>query len=142
MYNIFLNVLKKRGEVDPNSFITRPQDADQPLSIGGELKAIMQGRMPRIAINDEHRKKIEAIEEFVASDRFKALQAEEKVSPAWQIIYRQLIEAHTAMEEMLKRAEQMANYAGAQAPMQEKGGTYGGIGETATPGAGGETGGA
>jgi len=138
MYNILLNVLKKRGEVDPNMFITRPQDADQPLSIKGELDSIMQGEMPRVAINDRHQDKIDAIEEFIASDKFKTTMAEGQVSPAWQIIYRQLIKAHKAMDEMLKRSEQMANYAGTQAPMQEKGGSYGGIGQTPTPGAGGE----
>ena len=130
MYNIFENILEKRGEINISRYITEPKDAQTPWSIVDELRGIVQGLKAPIVPNDpDHEKKLEGISLFVKSAEFKGAQDEGKVAENWEEVFSYLMEGHSKMLEMLKSQEQQANQAGAQAPLQKMGGNPNGNGQ-------------
>lgn len=132
-YNMQYDYLIKKGDVDPDRKIRKPETGEQPLSIHDELKHIIQGRMPRIVMADKlHKQKIEAVDEYMQSEQFKGLAANGMVSPLARTIAEQIKEAHAGALDVLQQMEQRQNYQGEQAPNQAQGGRYGGIGKTTT----------
>lgn len=126
-YEAVKNVLDKQGEVSVDRFITKPEDAPKAWSVEQEMRAIVQGLMPPIVVNDDHQMKIEVLEMFINSPEFEAGKNANPplVSAAWDIVYKSVVQQHMRFLEMLQQQEQMANYNGAQAPFQAQGGNNG-----------------
>lgn len=70
LYHITQNILTKRGEIEMDKFITKPENVETPLSIVNEIVVLMQGQMPRIIMNDDHVTKIKQLNEYYNSDEF------------------------------------------------------------------------
>lgn len=70
LYHITQNILSKRGEIEIDKFITKPENVEAPLSIVNEIVILMQGQMPRIIMNDNHEEKIQKLNEYYNSDQF------------------------------------------------------------------------
>jgi len=129
MYNVFENILEKRGEININRYITEPKDAQVAWTVVDELKGIVQGLKAPIIPNDKHEMKLEGISLFVKSEEFKGAMDEGKVAENWEEVYQYLMEGHTKMVQMMKAQEQQSNQAGMQAPMQKMGGNPNGSGQ-------------
>jgi hypothetical protein len=70
IYEINKGILELGGELDIDKKLTRPADAEPPISVADEINSLKQGIMPRIILNDNHQQKVQVLTAFRTSPMF------------------------------------------------------------------------
>ncbi len=105
--------VKAQGVLDPDRILVRPEKIEKPLSLTEEIGSIIQGRMPRIVMNDDHAGKVMAMELFFESDQFKAGVVLGNIPSDAAAISKDAISKHKKMAEVIA-AQQVNNPTGMQ----------------------------
>lgn len=114
IYNIIRNYLSKRGEIDIDSYITSPQQVEQPLSAVNEIVVLTQGHMPRLVMNDDHDAKIKALTMYMESPQFVQDVRGGVFSIDVPDLFKKTIAKHEQMQSTIQAQANQANVTGQQ----------------------------
>ena len=133
IYHGLRNVMEKEGIIDIDNYLTKPEDADKPMSFEEEVSSISQGQEPRIVMNDNHEAKIAGLTAFANEPAF--LDAIERGinSPNALALLGGAVQKHTMIQEAITAQAQMANESGLQISPSLGARMSGQTGETGRP---------
>ena len=114
IYNIIKNLLEKYQVLSVDSFITKPQFVDKPLTVGEEIAAINQGIKPRVVLNDQHEQKIQLLQRFMQEPIFQQRLQEGMVPEVAPQLYEETIQDHQRFLEIIQAQAQTGNVTGLQ----------------------------
>lgn len=117
LYNGVENALKKRGELECDLFITKPGMSEQPLTTLNEIVLCTQGEVPRIVLNDDHGKKVEALTSYMNSNIFLDLVRSRSVAPTAPEVFKKAIARHQELADSMGNQAGMQNATGSQMPL-------------------------
>ena len=106
--------LKKQGEIDPDKFLVKPKMIEKPMTPEEEVAFIVQGKKPRLTLNDDHRLKIDVLSAFANSPEFKKGIEFGNIHKDAQVIMRDVIKEHTGLMESASAQAQTSNVTGLQ----------------------------
>ncbi|HEX5033141.1 MAG TPA: hypothetical protein VFW62_01555 [bacterium] len=117
MYNVFKRILTKMGVKDFDNYITKPANTDQPLNVMQEFTNIVNGRMPKIVLNDDHAKKINGLMALAQSEEYQLGKELGNVNKLADMVLAQAVQQHQQFLEILNSMPAMPNQSGLEVPL-------------------------
>lgn len=114
IYEAADDLLRKRGLLDVERLITKPQDTDRPLSLLNEIVMITQGEVPKVVMNDDHQSKIEGLTNHKNSEAFLVNLQKGIVASNSDELFDQTIKKHQDMLQAIQAQAPAQNQSGLQ----------------------------
>lgn len=114
LYFMAKNFLMKNRESNIDSFITKPDFAPVSLTVANEISVILQGDMPTVTLNDDHKGKIESLNMYFSSDSYKQMVVEGIADARSFDVYQKVVKLHEQYLSSITAQANPSNVSGLQ----------------------------
>lgn len=116
-YWLARNVYEKNGWRDIEKYITKPQMAPKPQTLWQEYNSCVNGMMPVIVLNDDHKSKIEGLTLLSQSPEYQEAKAIGLASKLSDALLLQTVQTHVKYLQMIESLQNAQNTSGMEQPV-------------------------